>query len=94
MVGEGGFAETYSALDHASRRIVCARIAKKSSLRQDERLRAGLIIEKRVYERIAAASAMDRTYLMELYGIAQDADRIVFLMVSTFPPHAQFFARS
>ncbi|TBU63564.1 kinase-like protein [Dichomitus squalens] len=40
----------------------------------------GLIVEKRVYETIAAASAKDRAHLMELFGVVQDEESITFLM--------------
>ncbi|KAI1786893.1 kinase-like protein [Ganoderma leucocontextum] len=47
---------------------------------QEEKIRRGLLVEMRAYGMIAAAAPRERAYLMELFGVLQDEERVVYLM--------------
>ena len=82
MLEKGTFTKSYAAQDTGSRRIVCARIARKDRMLREEKIRRGLLVEKRAYSLIAEAAPRERAYLMELFGVLQDIERVVYLMVS------------
>ena len=86
MLEKGTFTKSYAAQDTGSGRIVCARVARKDRMLQDEKIRRGLLVEGRAYGLIAAAAPRERAYLMELFGVLQDDERVVYLMVSAPRP--------
>ncbi len=82
VLEKGTFTKSYAAQDTGSGRIVCARIARKDRMLQEEKIRRGLLAEMRAYRLIAGAAPRERAYLMELFGVLQDDERVVYLMVS------------
>ncbi|PIL29052.1 hypothetical protein GSI_09100 [Ganoderma sinense ZZ0214-1] len=80
ILEKGAFTKSYAAQDTDSGRIVCARSARKDRMLQDEKIRHGLLVERRAYGLIAAAAPRDQAYLMEVFGVLQDDERVVYLM--------------
>lgn len=79
----GSQARPYIVREKSTSTMLCAKLYNKREVRADKTrdLLRGMLVELRAYQRIAAAEERDRDWLMELYGVVQDASRVLYLMV-------------
>lgn len=82
-LANGTYGTAYVARELPTGNVVCAKVCPKTSaMVTRERLR-GLTSELLAYKRISTASATSRKFLMEIHGVVQDPENVLFLMVSS-----------
>lgn len=79
-INTGSYGTAYVARETSTGHIFCAKVCPKySATLRDEKLK-GLTSELLAYKRISAADDLARKWLMEIHGVVQDPENIVFLM--------------
>ncbi|CCM03064.1 uncharacterized protein FIBRA_05184 [Fibroporia radiculosa] len=76
----GIYGKGYVARDTGSGRVLCTRVFEKSKMHGDANLAHALLTELLCYKRISTRPKADRAFLMELHGVLQNEEQVVFAM--------------
>ncbi len=82
-LNKGSYGTAYAARDVSTSQVLCAKVCLKKRVREGKDFIRGMVTELRAYKRIAASEEGLRTWLMELHGVVQDPERVIFMMVFT-----------
>ncbi|THG94404.1 hypothetical protein EW026_g7063 [Hermanssonia centrifuga] len=79
-LNKGSYGTAYAARDVSTSQVLCAKVCLKKRVREGKDFIRGMVTELRAYKRIAASEEGLRTWLMELHGVVQDPERVIFMM--------------
>lgn len=77
----GSYACTYAVRDMATSRVVCVKKFLKRPTSSSRQFYVGLLTELIAYQHISSADENSRKFLMELHGVVQDTESVMYVMV-------------
>lgn len=89
----GSYGRTYAVRDGATSRVVCAKRFIKKTTSGSRQFYVGLLTELIAYQHISAADANARKFLMELHGVVQDTESVMYVMVRLISSNVAIFYR-